>query len=148
MERLLDKNNSLISSEERYQLALERIHLLNRELALRDLELEKLRESRYCKEEYKNSTSLSSYEFGDSGKYSRFVGICCFKVTIEAPPTRDGHFQETGESHNRLKTSTNNTSKGIVGNLGFSVIQVFLIVLISFFFGKVCYVLERIRMDF
>ncbi|GJD11324.1 Vesicle-associated protein 1-2 [Galdieria sulphuraria] len=118
--RLLEKNHSLISLEERYQLALERIHVLNTELALRDLELEKLRDSKYGREEYRNSASSSSYEENDS----------------EVLTARDGHFQETGEPHNRVKSSRKNTNNGLVGNIGFSVIQVFLIVLISFFFGK------------
>ncbi|GJQ15036.1 hypothetical protein GpartN1_g6827.t1 [Galdieria partita] len=118
--RLLEKNNSLVSLEERYQMALERIHVLNRELALRDLELEKLREVRYRNEEYKSSASSSSNDFNDS----------------EIHIAKDGHFQDAGESSYRVKSLSKNTSNGVVGNIGFSVVQVFLIVLISFFFGK------------
>lgn len=123
--RVLERNHSLISVEERYQLALERIHVLNRELALRELELEKLKESRYGKEDLRNSGSSSSYEGNDS---------------VETPATRDGQCQESEYSHKR---SSKNISSGWVGNIGFSVIQVFLIVLISFFFGKVCNVSEK-----
>lgn len=137
----MERNHSLISVEERYQLALERIHVLNRELALRELELEKLKESRYGKEDLRNSGSSSSYEGNDSGLFSDKLEMRLIDLEqVETPATRDGQCQESEYSHKR---SSKNISSGWVGNIGFSVIQVFLIVLISFFFGKVCNVSEK-----